>query len=203
MNGLFFGPDFHFDLDWKSHPLRLGSVLPSHRAQISQSLKDLSAESIRNRFMGSKKEFSPQELEYLTNLDGWNHYAIGIEERDRPRGVAIVRMVRSSSNPLEAEVAITIIDEYQKLGLGSVLMKFIAMSAFERNLEQLSFTFMPQNEGIIRLIQKIGKSSHGSDSAMDYVQLCVNLKDVNFEGLKHDLLELHPPLAQYQPKFQL
>lgn len=202
MNGLFFGPHFHFDLDWKSHQLRLGSVLPSHREQISHGLKDLSVESIRNRFMGSKKEFSPQELEYLTNLDGWNHYAIGIEERDRPRGVALVRMVRSSSDPLEAEVAITIIDEYQRLGLGSILMKFIALSALEREVKRLSFTFMPQNEGIIRLIHKLGNSYHGSDSAMDYVQLCVDLKDINFEQLKNDLVNLHPPLAQYHPGSQ-
>lgn len=152
--------------------------------------------------MGSKKEFSEQELEYLTHLDGWNHYAVGIEERDRPRGVAVVRMVRSSTNPEEAEVAITIIDEYQKLGLGSVLMKIIALSAFERNIKHLSFTFMPQNEGIIRLIHKLGASYHGSSSAMDYVQLCVDLKDVDAEALKKDLALIHLPLADFHPRSQ-
>ena len=32
-------------------------------------------------------------------------------------------MVRSSSDPTEAEIAITIIDQYQRIGLGALLMK--------------------------------------------------------------------------------
>jgi hypothetical protein len=34
-------------------------------------------------------------------------------------------MVRSSSDPTEAEIAITIIDQYQRIGLGALLMKLI------------------------------------------------------------------------------
>ena len=91
--------------------IRIGSVLPSNKEQLSHSIRDLSAESIRHRFLGSKKEFSSLELDYFTHLDGWNHYAIGIEEREHPfRGIAAARMVRSSSDPTEAEIAITIID---------------------------------------------------------------------------------------------
>ena len=104
--------------------IRIGPVLPSNIEQLSPSIRDLSAESIRHRFLGSKKEFSAIELDYFTHLDGWNHYAIGIEEREHPfRGIATARMVRSSSDPTEAEIAITIIDQYQRIGLGALLMK--------------------------------------------------------------------------------
>lgn len=194
---LFFNQHFKQDLDWKTHRLRLGAVLPSNKDQISRSLRDLSTESIRNRFLGSKKEFSPQELEYLTNLDGWNHYALGIEEREKnKRGIAIARLVRSSFYPEEAEIAITIIDEYQSMGLGSLLMKLVALSATERNLERLSFTFLPQNEGIIRLIHKIGKVRQGSH-AMDYVQLFVDTKDIDVEKLKSQLAPHLPSIGTF------
>jgi acetyltransferase len=183
---LYFNKKFRIDFDWKNHfKLRLGTLSPDNRHQLSNSLRDLSHESIRNRFMGSKKEFSEKELEYLTNLDGWNHYAIGIEEREKPcRGVALARLVRSSSDPLEAEIAITIIDEYQKFGLGSLLMKMIGLAASERKLERLSFTFLPQNEAIIKLIHRLGPTYPVGEPDMDYVQLMMDIKDINLVEIK-------------------
>ncbi len=142
--------------------------------------------------MGSKKEFSTTELEYLSNLDGWDHYAIGVEEREElKRGIAIVRMVRSSLDPVEAEVAITIIDDYHHLGLGTLLMQLIVLAAREREIERLSFTFLPQNQGIIKLIKKIGPTTKGP-MEMDYVQLYLDLKDVDLEEIKSQL-EPHLP----------
>jgi len=76
---LFFNPDFKSDINWiNKFKIRIGPVLPSNKEQLSHSIRDLSAESIRHRFLGSKKEFSVIELDYFTHLDGWNHYAIGI-----------------------------------------------------------------------------------------------------------------------------
>lgn len=195
---LFFNHHFKIDLDWgQQHKLRLGAVLPSNKKQLSNSLKDLSAESIRNRFMGSKKEFSDNELTYLTTMDGRNHYAIGIEERERPyRGVAVVRLVRSASDQHEAEVAITIIDEYQNMGLGTLLIRLITLAASEREIQRLSFTFLPQNEGIIRLIHKMGIPRPGI-AQMDYVQLYVEMKDVDIESIKSQLRPLLPEIDTF------
>ena len=175
-------------------------MLPSNREQISRGLKDLSSESIRNRFLGSKKEFSGAELEYLTNLDGWDHYAFGIEERERPfRGVSIARLVRSPIEPLEAEVAITVIDEFQNLGLGTLLIKLIALAAFERKIERLTFTTLPQNNGILKLIQKIGVPKTGP-TAMDFVQLNMEMSSVNIESIKSQLRPLLPEIDTFHSK---
>lgn len=199
--GLFFNPDFKYDLDWKSQfKIRIGPVLPANKEQISRSIRDLSAESIRNRFMGSKKEFSPAELENLSNLDGWNHYAIGVEEREKPkRGIAIVRLVRSTLDPVEAEIAITIIDEYQAIGLGTLLMRLIVLAASERDIDRLSFTFLPQNEGILKLIHKIGPT-RPAGAAKDYVQLFMDLKDVDLEKIKSQLVPLLPSIGTFRSK---
>ncbi len=190
---LFFNPNFKSDVDWMDKfKIRIGSVLPSNKEQLSHSIRDLSAESIRHRFLGSKKEFSALELDYFTHLDGWNHYAIGIEEREHPyRGIAAARMVRSSSDPTEAEIAITIIDQYQRIGLGTLLMKLIILAASERKIERFTFTFMPQNEAIIKLIKKIGPI-HKSSAEMDYVRFYMGLKEIDLKKIKSQL-ELHLP----------
>ena len=197
----FFNDHFFVNLNWKnSYALRLGPVLPSNKIQISRSLKDLSRESIRNRFMGSKKEFSTKELAYLTELDGKNHFALGLEEStDSHRGVAIARMVRSSSDPVEAEIAITIIDDYQHMGLGSFLMNLIVLAASERNVERLSFTFLPQNEAISRLIHKVGPVQVGS-SSRDFIQLYINMKDIDLGRIKSQLLPLLPEIGTFHLK---
>lgn len=198
---LFFNASAVFELDWKAKfKFRLGPVLPSNKEQLSRSLKDLSSESIRNRFFGSKKEFSPSELEYLTNLDGWDHYAIGIEERERPyRGVAIARLVRSPVDPNAAEVAITVIDEFQGIGLGTLLIQLIALAAYERKLERLTFTSLPQNNNMLKLIQKIGHAQVGA-SAMDYVQLNMEMSSVDVSKIKSQLLPHLPAIGTFHSK---
>lgn len=181
---MFFSPQFRIDFDWKTkHALRVGSVLPVNALQIANGLKDMSNESIRNRFLGSKKEFSQQELEYLTHLDGINNYAIGIEERERSqRGVAIVRLVRSSEDPQRAEIAISMIDDYQKMGLGELMLNLITLAAVERNITRLSFTYLPQNEGIVRLIQRMGTPVAGPHSK-DYVQMFLDVSKKDVAGI--------------------
>lgn len=177
--------------------LRVGSVRPHNKKQISDGIRDMSPESIRNRFLGSKRDFSEQELQYLTQLDGWNHYAIGIEELEgKKRGVAIVRLVRASHTDKEAEVAITIIDDYQRRGLGTLLMNLIILAAMERDVERLSFTFLPQNDGIVRLIQKAGVPVPGPHN-QDYVQLFLEMKNFTEEEIKARLRKTLPEIDTF------
>jgi len=195
---LFFNERTVFELDWKNDlKFRLGTILPPHRGQISRSLKDLSSVSIRNRFMGSKKEFSPQELEYLTNLDGWDHYAIGIEERDTPnRGVAVARLVRSQTEKHEAEVAITVIDAYQGMGLGSLLIRLITLAASERDLDTLTFTTLPQNSELKHLILKIGVPTVVS-IASDYEALNLDLRSIDLGVITSQLVPFLPEIGTF------
>lgn len=160
---MIFHEGFTSSIYLQGDKLIVASVRPENKAQIDEGLHYLSSESIRNRFMGSKKKFTPEELSYLTELDGWNHSALGVmESSGARRGVGIIRMVRSSQNPAEAEVAITIIDEYQKRGLGTILLSFMILAAKEREIHQLSFTYFPQNQGIEKLLRKVGSIQVGA-----------------------------------------
>lgn len=164
---MIFHPGYRTAFQLGGKPFIVASLTPADRAQIQAGLKLMSAESIRNRFMGSKKAFTEKELDYLTSLDGWNHYALGVEEATGDhRGVAVIRMVRSEHDPSEAEVAITIIDEYQRMGLGTYLLDLMIEAAKEREISKFSFTFLPQNEAITKLIHRRGtpviEKSHDS-----------------------------------------
>lgn len=190
---MIFVPEFRHPFTLAGTNFHVASLTPADRAHIQAGLKLMSNESIRNRFMGSKKEFTEKELDYLTSLDGVNHYALGVEEADgQHRGVAVIRMVRSESDPSEAEVAITIIDEHQKKGLGSFLLDLIILAAAERAISKFSFTFLPQNEGIVRLIRKKGAPAllRGYDS----VRMILSIADVDLMALRKRVRSILPAI---------
>jgi acetyltransferase len=190
---MIFHPDFRLPFTLGGEKFFVASLTPADRAHIKEGLKFMSAESIRNRFMGSKKDFTDKELDYLTSLDGRNHYALGVEEAEGAhRGVAVIRMVRSESTPSEAEVAVTIIDEYQKIGLGSFLLDLLALAAMERNVSEFSFTFLPTNEGIIRLIQK--KGSPKSERSSGTIRMVLSLKNTDEKALRARVRSILPAI---------
>ena len=170
-----FTKDFIKTFDWHGKPLKLGSVLPESKSLIAASLKDMSRDSIRHRFFGHKNGFTEKELKHLTEIDGTDHFAYGIVENlPQEKGVAIVRMVRDEHSSHEAEVAISIIDSYQKFGLGTLLLHVCVVAAFERNISVLRFTYLPDNHGIYRLIKKFG-SFKPEHLEYDFVQVKVPL----------------------------
>lgn len=195
MKNLSFTQEFSSTFKWKdNYHLKVGSIRPENKKQIAEGLKDMSPESIRNRFLGSKRAFTERELQYLTDLDGLNHYAIGVQElKDHERGVAIIRLVRSSHSETEGEVAITIIDDYQKIGLGAFLLDLIVLAAIERAFRKLSFTFLPQNSAIPRLLNKIATPVPGVQTK-DFVQLFLDLSLIDEAAIRERVSKVLPEI---------
>ncbi len=197
---MFFSPDFEMILDHHGRALRMGSVLPKNKKQISDGLKLMSPESIRNRFLGIKSGFSQKELDYLTDVDGINHYAMGVEEVDgEKRGVAVIRLVRFKEDPTTAEIAITIIDSYQRRGLGSILLDLIILAALERKISNITFTYLRQNTAIEKLIQKKGMMFPGTRDP-DYVQQTLKIEDMKEHEIRSRLRPFLPLIDSYHLK---
>lgn len=197
-NTLYFDPFFTAEFLWKNkYPLRLGNVDPTKKTKITQGLRNLSHETIRYRFMGPKKEFTTAELDYLTELDGWNHFALGIEEaRGRERGVGIVRLVRSAIDPSIAEVAIVIIDEYQRIGLGTIFIEAIVLAASERKIKTLSFSLLPSNSMLVKLLQKVAPCEQVVNT-MDIVQYVYHMDQIDLKKIRENLSLKVPELANF------
>ena len=163
--------NYRRDFEWRGKKLRVGFILPEARSKISGGIKHMSRETIRHRFFGIKNGFTERELKHLTEIDGYHHFALGIEEVNDPeRGVAVMRMVRDDLHPNEAEVAVLLIDEYQGIGLGTVLMQFCILAAAERGIDTLRFTYLPDNQAIVKLVKRFG-SPVPHRLASDYVQM--------------------------------
>lgn len=173
-----FHPGFRKNFSLGGQEFTVASLTPADRVHIREGLKYLSAESVRNRFLGQKRDFTDRELDYLTTLDGVNHYALGVEEATPPhRGVAVIRMVRSSEAQNEFEVAVTIIDEYQRMGLGSFLLDLLLLAGIERNVSTFFFYFLPQNEAIVKLVRKKGQAMTTKEDGLTKLSLPLHSLD--------------------------
>jgi hypothetical protein len=76
----------------------------------------LSARSRQLRYLTPKQELSPAELRYFTDVDHHDHEALGALNHPGGRGVGIARYVRDADDPQAAEIAVTIIDDWQGRG---------------------------------------------------------------------------------------
>jgi RimJ/RimL family protein N-acetyltransferase len=186
---MLFTNDYTHEFDWRQTALRVGFIRPEARHKISQGIAFMSRETIRHRFFGIKNGFTERELKHLTEIDGLHHFALGVEEVNAPeRGIAVMRLVRDDEVPNEAEVALLIIDEYQKAGLGTLLMKLCLLAASERGIDTLRFTYLPDNTAIVRLVKRFGEAIP-QQLASDYVQMKIKLEKSHVEKVFSELKE--------------
>ena len=115
-------------------PVLVRPLLYSDRYQLAESYRHLTGESRRLRFFSAHKELSDGELEYLTNIDYDNHFAWAAFAVDAPedRGVGVARYIREPVRTTLAEAAVTVLDAYQRRGLGTLLLQLLADQA-QRN----------------------------------------------------------------------
>jgi len=117
----------------------------------------LSPESSRQRFFTPRFRLSDCELAFFTSPDGIRHYALGVSGRasdGSAEGIATARFVRLKDEPSTAEIALTVIDSFQRMGIGKALLVRLANAAVVRGIERLRALILPDNAPVIALLSK-------------------------------------------------
>jgi GNAT superfamily N-acetyltransferase len=134
-------------------PLRDGSVArlrpmtPEDRALLVEGLGRMSERSRFARFGSGISRLSDAELRYLTEVDQVTHVAWGALIDDVPAGVG--RYILGEDGV--AEIAVTVVDEFQRRGLGRALFDALVASARASGIEELRFSIQPWNRDVVRM----------------------------------------------------
>ncbi len=128
-------------------------VRPDDKPLLVAGFGRLSERSRYLRFQSGTEELDDRRLRYLTEVDHVDHVAWGILVGGEP--VAVGRWIRLA-DPARADVAVTVVDAYQRRGIGTVLVELLADSARRRQVEELIFEMLSENQGMIRLLQRLG-----------------------------------------------
>ena len=131
---------------------QLRPIRREDRGLLAEGLSLMSIESRFARFGVGIDHLTPSELDYLTNVDQVGHVAWGAAIDNEPAGVG--RYIRFS-DPVCADLAVTVVDRFQGRGLGRVLFEALVASARANNLSELCFAVQPFNEAVRRILDGV------------------------------------------------
>ncbi|OQY43844.1 MAG: hypothetical protein B6242_13895 [Anaerolineaceae bacterium 4572_78] len=139
--------------------VRLRHVCPEDAPKFKRGFEAFSPESRYLRFFSGLESLSDNMLQYLTNVDGYNHVAIvALVESvkgKREYGVGVARFVRIKDEPNVAEIAVSVIDNMHNKGLGRLLLKTIKEAAIERDIQYFRAEILASNEAVQHILQDI------------------------------------------------
>lgn len=133
-------------------------VRPDDKDLLLVGFDHLSAQSRYFRFLGAHPRLSAKELEDFTATNDEKHMAVGALITNRPNEVpaGIARYVRTVDGADTAEFAVTIIDRFQGLGLGSLLLGVLAKCAVFQDVSAFVSVVHSENRAMLSLIHQLG-----------------------------------------------
>jgi RimJ/RimL family protein N-acetyltransferase/nucleotide-binding universal stress UspA family protein len=156
------------------HTLKDGtrvSVRPLERGDrdlLRAAFARLSPESRYRRFFTNVASLSERDLDYLTDIDHHRHEALVAIEPGTSEGLGVARFIRTDEG--QAELAVTVVDDWQGKGVGGVLLDALADRAREEGIGRFTATVLASNEEARALISRLGvahRSLQGSEMILE------------------------------------
>jgi len=154
--------------------VKIRALRPDDRAEMLAAIGRTSPQSLQRRFFAPKKGFSEREIAFFLNIDFENHVALvaQIDEDGRPVIAGGGRYI--VVQPGQAEIAFAVIDAYQGQGIGTILMRHLAVLARDAGLQELVAEVLPENTAMLKVFRKFGFLP-GSQRAPQVVHLVLKL----------------------------
>ena len=165
-------------------PLKNGTVITVRPirpddAGIEQAfVRKLSNESRYNRFMDAVRELSPRMLSHFTQVDYDRHLALiaVVGHDDGEIQVAVARYVVNDDRQ-RGEFAIAVADEWQRMGLGTLLMQALMTAARAAGMRVMFGDVLASNHKMLRLMAKMGFSVKVSEQDAHVMRVEINLQE--------------------------
>jgi RimJ/RimL family protein N-acetyltransferase len=113
-------------------------------------------QSLQRRFFVVRRGFSEKEIAYFMNIDFANHVALVALAEEDGRRVIIGGGRYIVTEPGKAEIAFVVIDDYQGQGIGTLLMRHLAVLARRAGLRELIAEVLPENAAMRKVFGKFG-----------------------------------------------
>ncbi|HVI88989.1 MAG TPA: GNAT family N-acetyltransferase [Dongiaceae bacterium] len=138
--------------------LSIRALQPADREVLAAGMRSLSAHSRQARFLHGRFSFPSAELDYLTELDQRNHIGLiaAVLREERWHNAGIGRAIRLSPHSDVAEMALAILDEYQGIGIGTCLLRYLAELAVGRGMTYFQAVYASENKVIDRIVRRFG-----------------------------------------------
>ena len=144
-------------------------VQPADAPLLADGFARLSPQSRQMRFLTRKKELSRAELRYFTDVDHHDHEALGALNHADGRGVGIARYIRDAEDPQAAEIAVTIVNDWQGRGLGTELLARLSGRARSEGIHRFTALVADDNTAMASLLRNMSANLIGrSPGTVEY-----------------------------------
>ena len=136
--------------------LEIRAFRPDDRADFLSAVERIGPLSRYRRFFTVKRRFTERERAFFLNVDFDQHVALIALMEEAGRQVIVGGGRYVIVRPGRAEVAFVVIDEYQGLGIGSMLMRHLVAIAREARLQELIAEVLPENMQMLKVFERSG-----------------------------------------------
>jgi len=132
-------------------------VKPTDEFALSEMLYSLSEESVRKRYMTRTVAFPHRDVQQLTNIDYENKLAIvGVVPGVAGEEIVGIGQYFMEAGEKQAEVAFIVHDEWQKKGMGTLLLKFLSEVAQKKGVKRFHAKVLPENKAMLAVFNNSG-----------------------------------------------
>jgi GNAT superfamily N-acetyltransferase len=133
-------------------------IAPEDEPLLHEAFAAMSERTVYFRFFSPIKRLSDAMAHRLAVVDYNDRFAL-VATTHRPsskeRIAGVARYDRASGTDI-AEVALAVIDEFQRRGLGRALLAILARVAREHGIKSFSLIVLPENQQMLGLLRKMG-----------------------------------------------
>jgi RimJ/RimL family protein N-acetyltransferase len=153
-----------------AHTLRNGievtirAIRRDDQGKLLEAFRNLDRSSIYTRFFGYKKELTEPELQQATHVDFESVVAL-VATTGSGESETLIGGGRYCANvglgpPRTAEVAFTVEEDYQGLGIASLILKHLAGIARSKGVQRFEAVVLPGNAAMLAVFRRSGLSMH-------------------------------------------
>jgi RimJ/RimL family protein N-acetyltransferase len=147
------------------HRVLVRALRPDDGPGLVEAYEQLSETSRYRRFFTVKPHLSERSLALLTSVDHRDHEALVAVEPGSGQLVGVARFIRNPREPDQAEVAVTVIDSWQRRGLSTTLLCTLAQRAAQEGIRHFTAEILAENRPMLTLAHQLGNAEttyHGS-----------------------------------------
>jgi RimJ/RimL family protein N-acetyltransferase len=145
-----------FETSRDGRRVEIRALRPEDRSDFVHAAGRASHHSLFRRFFAARTGFSERETDFYVNVDFARHVALVaiVDENGNPAIVGGGRYI--VVQPGRAEVAFTVIDQYQGQGIGAALVRHVVANARAAGLQELIAEVLPENIPMLTVFERCG-----------------------------------------------
>jgi len=132
------------------------ALRPQDRANLIAAVGRTSSESLYRRFFAVRRHFTETEQSFYMNIDFVSHVALVAVADENGRSTIIGGGRYVVDEPGQAEVAFTVVDKFQRQGVGAALLRHLAIIAKQAGLRELVAYVLADNRAMLKVFEKSG-----------------------------------------------